>query len=756
MPLLRALHNPAGLVVAGSYLLSRLPLRRLPAEASISLQQRLVDLPTQHVPLRRKVQIYWNEHQVPFVEAESDEDLAVALGMVHVHLRWSQMEMMRRVSQARLAEVIGPLGIDIDHALRILGIGRAVPKIMANLPSDTMRWLEGFVAGINHAISKLPKLPWELSFLGLDREPWSISDVLTLGRLISVDVTWIPWSALLRQPPNPASALWRRLVGLGVTSGSPDDPVRTIDLPRAPAIHRFGRVGSNSVAVSARRSTSGGAWLASDPHLEAVLPSPWLIAGYKSPSYCAAGLMVPGLPVIALGRNKWIAWGATNLHAAASDLLDVSDLPGSAISPRQERIRVRCWPDQDVTIRETACGPVISDIPFLRNSARPAYALRWVGHIPSDEITAMLGINRAHNWEEFRAALALFAVPAQTFVYADAEGHIGKATAARLPRRAVGAPNDPIVPRSAAADWENLLVAKDLPTSLDPEEGFIVSANEKPKDTALRIGYLFSPNDRFERLTDRLADSPRVGFNDLAALQQDVLLRSALGLRDLLVQHLESLPRSRATRAAAQLIEELRRWDGRYTVESAGALALELLAFRTAVALVGRKQAGLYSLMWDAHALLRADIETASRAQIVRALRKAVPGTMRGLAAFRNWGGMHRMRLAHFLAVMPWVGRRLQFGDRAVPGTRATVMQTSGPLSDRRHFVYLIATARHISDLSDLDANYFVILGGQDGWLGSTTMLDQVPLWREGRYVQLPLRLDAVHAKYTFKTELFP
>ena len=84
MPLLRALHNPAGLVVAASYILSRVPLRRLPAEASISLQQRLLDLPTQHVPLRRKVQIYWNEHQVPFVEAESDEDLAVALGVVPV------------------------------------------------------------------------------------------------------------------------------------------------------------------------------------------------------------------------------------------------------------------------------------------------------------------------------------------------------------------------------------------------------------------------------------------------------------------------------------------------------------------------------------------------------------------------------------------------------------------------------------------------------------------------------------------------
>jgi penicillin G amidase len=756
MPLLRTLQNLTGLIVAGGYLFSRRPLRRLPAEGSISLQQRLTDLPTQKAPLRRKVQIYWNEYQVPFVEAENDEDLAVALGVVHVHLRWSQMEMMRRVSQGRLAEVIGPLGIDIDYALRVLGVERAVPTILANLPSDTMSWLEAFVAGINHAISKSAKLPWELSILGLDREQWSISDVLTLGRLISVDVTWIPWSALLRQPPNLASALWRRLVGFGGTSKSPDDPLRTMDLPLAAAVQRFGRTGSNSVAVSPRRSTSGGAWLASDPHLEAALPNPWLIAGYKSPSYCAVGLMVPGLPLIALGRNKWIAWGGTNLHAAASELIDVSDLPAAAMSQRRERIHVRCWPDQDITIRETACGPVISDIPFLRNSTRPAYALRWVGHLPSDEITAMLGINRARNWKQFKAALALFAVPAQNFVYADAEGHIGKAIAARLPRRTLDPPKDPVVPRSAAADWENFIFADNLPTSFDPEEGFVVSANEKPKDMALRIGYLFSPNDRFERLTDRLADWPRVGFNELAALQQDVLLQSALGLRELLVQHLKSLPRARATRAAAQLIEELRRWDGRYTVESSGALAIELLAFRTAVALVGRKQAGLYSLMWDAYGLLRADIETASQAQIVRALQKAVPATMRGLAAFHNWGGMHRMHLAHFLSPMPLMGRRLQFADRGVPGTRTTVLQTAGPLTDRRHFVRLIATARHVSDLSDPDANYFVILGGQDGWLGSTTMLDQVALWREGRYVQLPMRLEAVRAKYTFKTELLP
>ena len=60
--------------------------------------------------------------------------------------------------------------------------------------------------------------------------------------------------------------------------------------------------------------------IASDPHLSIVLPNACLLAAFRSPSYHAAGLLIPGLPFIALGRNPWIAWGGTNLHAASSDL----------------------------------------------------------------------------------------------------------------------------------------------------------------------------------------------------------------------------------------------------------------------------------------------------------------------------------------------------------------------------------------------------------------------------------------------------
>src|SRR5690606_18695570 len=89
------------------------------------------------------------------------------------------------------------------------------------------------------------------------------------------------------------------------------------------------RSGSNSFAVSARRSASGAALIASDPHLGVVLPNLWLSAGMQSPSHHAVGLMIPGVPVVALGRNRWIAWGGTSLHAASSDLFDVSAVPAS-------------------------------------------------------------------------------------------------------------------------------------------------------------------------------------------------------------------------------------------------------------------------------------------------------------------------------------------------------------------------------------------------------------------------------------------
>ena len=269
--------------------------------------------------------------------------------------------------------------------------------------------------------------------LGIDSAPWSVEDVLRLGRIAAMDFTWKIWLRLLKlRRRSDWERLWRRLVGpeeLPVphfAGSGADDALEFL-------LGAFIRNGSNSVAVAGARSASGAPLIASDPHLQILLPNLWLIAGYRSPSYHAVGFMIPGVPAIALGRNPWIAWGGTSLRAASSDLFDVSGLEPAEITERRERIKVRWAKPREITIRDTRFGPIVSDARRLDGGHEAPLALRWVGHEATDEISALLAVNRARSWREFLVALEDFAVPAQNMIFADVNGHVGQAMAAGCP-----------------------------------------------------------------------------------------------------------------------------------------------------------------------------------------------------------------------------------------------------------------------------------------------------------------------------------
>jgi penicillin G amidase len=102
------------------------------------------------------------------------------------------------------------------------------------------------------------------------------------------------------------------------------------------------------------------------------------------------------------------------------------------------------------------------------------------------------------------------------------------------------------------------------------------------------------------------------------------------------------------------------------------------------------------------------------------------------------------------------IGRRFRTPDFPADGGSDTILKTAHAMTGRRHRAGLVSTARHVSDLSDLDDNWFVLLGGQDGWSGSTTTADQIPLWRTGKYIRVPLRPESVRRVFRFCTELRP
>ncbi len=722
------------------------------------MEDRLAAFPTGPLPVEQPVTIHWNDFQVPFIEAQTDRDAAFALGLVHAHLRLGQMEVLRRVSQGRLSEMGGPLAADIDHALRILDLGKAVPEVLANMPPESKAWLVAFVEGINHYQANVERLPHEYGLLGLRRAPWTQEDVLTIGRLASVDVNWIIWSRLLQMREREDwPTLWAQLVEEGtasIPSYGEKQPWAQTALEQI--LTNYSKSGSNSVAVSADRSASGNAMIASDPHLGVTLPNLWVLAGFKSPSYHVVGMMIPGIPFVAVGRNPWIAWGGTNLRAASSDLFDISSVPDSAIHTRTERIGVRWWFDRDVTIRETDIGPVISDAKFLGAGENGTFALRWIGHTPTDELSAMLAVNRARDWEEFRQALGGFAVSAQNMVYADTEGHIGQVMATHLPERANGTPPDIVLPTEYLTAWDKILTGLDLPSEFNPPEGFIASANNRGADAAVPVGYFFSSNDRILRLSQLLTNGGApISFDDLAGLQRDVYMHSAVELRDLLVAQVATFE-SELSPAQANALAALRTWDGHYTADSAGAVAFQVTVHEYSQARVEAGRLGAYSAAGKILSFLADDlagpIEPAAKDALLQALGKAAETA----EDYPTWGDMHRLQLASVFANLPVLGGRYRFDNVPVGGSSSTVMKTAANLTSGRHDTRFGSQARHISDMGDLDSNFFTLLGGQDGWFNSQNFLDQFELWRSGEFVQLPLRLETVRASFARRTDLRP
>jgi penicillin amidase len=161
-----------------------------------------------------------------------------------------------------------------------------------------------------------------------------------------------------------------------------------------------------------------------------------------------------------------------------------------------------------------------------------------------------------------------------------------------------------------------------------------------------------------------------------------------------------------------------------------------------------------YWATWDPRSRVLHDISRRPPDALAAPLRHAMLHSQRAFKRFGTWGGMHRLRLGHPFSAVPFIGKRYVFSDTAASGGGDSVNKTGHRFTAGSHQVTYGSSARHISDLSDLDCNYFVLLGGQDGWLGSDTYGDQLALWHRNETVQVPLRPSTARARSSHRIEL--
>ncbi|MFE0671887.1 penicillin acylase family protein [Streptomyces sp. NPDC058867] len=329
------------------------------------------------------------------------------------------------------------------------------------------------------------------------------------------------------------------------------------DLPTAVGVNGNG-IGSNSWVVGGDHTITGKPLLANDPHLSASLPSVWYQMGLHCREVSAkcqfdvSGYTFAGLPGVIIGHNQDISWGMTNSGVDVTDLY-LEKLTGEGyqydgkvkpFTTREETIKVAGGESKTIVVRETVNGPLLSDRSdelvkvgkkASVDTAAPdrgdgyGISLRWTALDPGTSMDAVFAMDKAADWNDFRAAAALFDVPSQNLVYADTQNHIGYTLPGKIPTRAQGV--DGSIPQpgwDSKYRWTGYIPQKELPYEYDPARGYIVTANQAVIDED-KYPYLLTADwgygTRSQRITDliksKIDDGGKVSTDDMRQMQLD-------------------------------------------------------------------------------------------------------------------------------------------------------------------------------------------------------------------------------------------
>ncbi|MFM9844382.1 MAG: penicillin acylase family protein [Dongiaceae bacterium] len=730
--------------------------------------------------LAAPVQILRDADGIVTIRAENDADAAFALGYVHAQDRLAQMEMMRRLVAGRLSEIVGSMTLSTDRTMRVLGLYRAAEQSEALLPDDARARLEAYAAGVNAYLDgHSGAWPPEFEVLRHRPEPWRVADSLAWGRIMALRLSSNYWMELLRY------RLSRKLAPAELDSLMPlgNGAQRAANLPSVPAaqasllasldpILRPSRGASNSFAVSGSRTASGAPILANDPHLSLDSPIVWYLVRIESPGHLLVGATSPGGPFVIIGHNGHLVWSLTTTHSDTQDLflekLDSAD-PARYATPdgtaafdtRTETIRVRGGEDEEIVIRSSRHGPIMSDLTRFQWADKGyVLVLSWPGLRADDRTaTGIHRLNYAATVDEAFSALHDFHSPQQNFVLADSAGNIGFVAAGRVPVRKTLSANSmmPAPGWDGDYDWTGFLPFKDLPQVKNPPEGFIATANSKitPEGYSHFITGHWQESYRQDRIRELLRADAKLTMDSAAEIMRDTYSAAAKKQLAALMPSLETMGAVTSEEKAA--IEILRQWDFHIDRNQAAPLILttwlrevgkaffsdrlgdEFVDYiRTnsmaAIDAVGGEDAAWCRLPGQGQ--IGACLEKLQNA-FRTAIKQLIGRYGNDLGKWR-WGDAHQARFANpLLDRVPLLGSWLftpleTDGDEYTlsRGTAGIDYESGEPVYPHIHG----ASMRAIFDLANLDDSRFMLAGGQSGNPLSPHYRDLLPRWRDQQY----------------------
>jgi penicillin amidase len=504
--------------------------------------------------LSAPAEVEFDGFAIPSIKAATREDTYRVLGYLHARDRLFQMDLMRRKSAGRLAEIFGAGAVPTDRSQRVYQFRRVAEKTVEALPAEQRAVLEAYSAGVNAFIADAKEPGFEFRVLRYRPENWRPEDSLLVAlgmfqtlngneqdeRMLTVMEHRLPPEVTAFLTPDTDEYAAPLLGGTESRRPAPPVPVQSLaslirdaEGTRLAAAVRPEPVsaGSNNWVVGGAKTRDGRAIVADDMHLPLNVPNVWHRARLRYGTADLAGVTLPGVPLVVVGSNGRIAWGFTNIDADLVDLVKVEINPADPgeyrtskgwerFATHTETIAVKDGQAETIELSDTLWGP-LSPTPLLGSRV----AIRWTALDPNAVNLGLLDMDGAANLDQAMAVFNRAGAPPQNVVLADDRGRIAWTYMGFFPKRVGFDGSVSVSWADGRAGWDGFIPPGELPRLVDPPEGFIATANNRTlgKDYPHVIAHAFSNSYRAHRIAERLRAEDKLAEADLFALQLDTV-----------------------------------------------------------------------------------------------------------------------------------------------------------------------------------------------------------------------------------------
>ncbi len=732
---------------------------------------------------------------VAYIDAAGDVDAWYGLGFCHGQDRAFQLEGLRRVVNGTLAELIGPDGLAIDRLSRRIGFAHSAAEQLDVLDHDVRAMGDAYARGVTEG-AKLgsPKPAHEFALLKTAPTGYVAADAIGMLKLMSFllasnwDSELLRYKILTADGPEAVAALdptypeWLPVTDPPGGSSGPAMERLAEDLAVFGEKVGFGG-GSNNWAIAGSKTVTGRVIVANDPHLTPSHPSHWYLARVSTPEWTAAGATFVGVPGFPVGMNGHGAWGVTaglidNTHLFLEAVDGDSVREGEAYVPcnvRVETIAVKGEDPVTERILEGPRGPIVG--PALDGEIG-AISMRAVWLDPRP-ITGLLRVHRARDFGEMREMFSTWPGLPLNIVAGFATGDIGWQLVGEAPQRKKGWGTVPLAGWDPETGWaEDTISVEALPHALNPETGFLATANNRPTTDGIGpyVGVDFIDGYRLARIVEVLGTRDDWDLDAVAELQMD---RTPIPWQEMREVVLDAPILNDTVRRAQEM---LREWEGVASPDSVAATVYEFFVAEMAHRIVAAKAPN--SAEW---ALGRGFTDLSPESivfarwtgRLVRLLNErpsgwfaqgweseiadALEATYRALSQRYGddesgwaWGVVRPLTFKHPVGERKPMDRVFNLGPFPWGGDANTVSQAAVSFRDPAANSHFVASMRMAVEVGNWDANRFVLPGGQSGNPMSPHYDDQLERYRTGRAITIAWSADAVEAATRETLELRP